>query len=445
MTEGSPTTTGTSTVPPGAALAAHVRGYAEAVRLHLSDLGPEVTDDLTGGLEADLTEALADRLPARASSGEPDDVLLDLALAFGSAVSYAAELRAAAGLPPAGPPRRPGLGDKVAERVRRGRERWAARLEPVTSQAGWESLKDLALTLRPVWWLARGWVLGVVLTVVLSYSNAGVLTTDNGWYLVPASSGQLLIMAGCALVSVQWGRGRWLLRRWQGRTTAVASVLAVLALPSVLGATGDLVLPRSMPASSSYDLGYQDGIAMAGYSDDAGEPGVDGVWVDGMQVSNLFVFDAQGDPVRDVQVFDDRGRPVRTVSESGSQTTWAVPQIDGTFYFRPALADDGHERWNVYPLQALPESAMRWDDDGDELEPVVGVRPEDMPWPFLKAPTSITREGAVGDPPGANGEAPAPSPSGDPTPGPSGEPSQAPTGTQRPVQGTAVVDASLLP
>ncbi|MFP3714969.1 hypothetical protein [Puerhibacterium sp. TATVAM-FAB25] len=47
----------------GNLLDAHVRGYAQAVRLHLADLGPEVVEDLTDGLEADLAEALADRMP----------------------------------------------------------------------------------------------------------------------------------------------------------------------------------------------------------------------------------------------------------------------------------------------------------------------------------------------------------------------------------------------
>ena len=101
------TTDDTSTTPaPGAMLAAHVRGYAQAVRLHVADLGPEVTEDLTGGLEADLTEALADAAPVAARAGDPhDDVVLDLTSYFGTAEAYATELRAAAGLPPAGPAR----------------------------------------------------------------------------------------------------------------------------------------------------------------------------------------------------------------------------------------------------------------------------------------------------------------------------------------------------
>ena len=50
-------------------LSAHVRGYAQAVRLHLADLGPDLAEDLTDGLEADLTEAVLDDGDASADGG----------------------------------------------------------------------------------------------------------------------------------------------------------------------------------------------------------------------------------------------------------------------------------------------------------------------------------------------------------------------------------------
>jgi uncharacterized membrane protein len=67
--------------------------FAAAVRSALSDLGPDEADDLTDGLEADLTDRLAD--------GDATEL--------GDPAAYAEELRAAAGLPhrpaasPAGP------------------------------------------------------------------------------------------------------------------------------------------------------------------------------------------------------------------------------------------------------------------------------------------------------------------------------------------------------
>ena len=70
-----------------------VAGYAAAVRRGLVDLGPELVEDLTDDLEADLAEALADERHVAHGRG-----LLEQ---FGPPEDYAAELRAAAGLAPA--------------------------------------------------------------------------------------------------------------------------------------------------------------------------------------------------------------------------------------------------------------------------------------------------------------------------------------------------------
>ncbi len=70
--------------------------YATAVRRQLDDLAPDVVEELTGGLEADLLDQAAE-------STDP------LAGRLGDPAGYAAELRAAAGLAPrTAPPRSPG-------------------------------------------------------------------------------------------------------------------------------------------------------------------------------------------------------------------------------------------------------------------------------------------------------------------------------------------------
>ena len=63
-----------------------VAAYVREVRAELTDLPAEDVDDLTGGMEADLSELAAE------SGG-------DLIGRLGSPRLYAAELRAAAGLP----------------------------------------------------------------------------------------------------------------------------------------------------------------------------------------------------------------------------------------------------------------------------------------------------------------------------------------------------------
>ncbi len=440
------TTDDTSTTPaPGAMLAAHVRGYAQAVRLHVADLGPEVTEDLTGGLEADLTEALADAAPVAARAGDPhDDVVLDLTSYFGTAEAYATELRAAAGLPPAGPARRrrPGLRAGVAAWWSRARTRWAGRMEPLTSTPQWASLRTLGRELRPVWWVARGWLIGALL--VAWFAN-------GPFSLVPTRAGHFLVMAGAALVSVQWARGRWLPRQWLPRAGVAATALGVLLVPFAAATSSDVGRTDAGHGGATYEAGYQDALNQLRYQSESvaygGVPGDDGVWVDGMQVSNLFAFDADGDPIKGVQLYDDRGRPVRTVSEDATAEMWEVPQTEGPWYFRPATAADGRERWNVYPLRALPETGVEWGDEG--MAPVVGVQPETMPWPFLKAPVTIEPDGAAPDE--ADGEtAPEPVPSDDapepaddatPDDGSSQDPASGTSDGPRPAP-TAVIDAS---
>lgn len=63
-------------------------------------------------------------------------------------------------------------------------------------------------------------------------------------------------MAGLALVSVQWARGRWLPRRWLPRAGLAATALGVLLVPFGVGAmssgwgagAGDV---------DTYEAGYQ--------------------------------------------------------------------------------------------------------------------------------------------------------------------------------------------
>ncbi|MFD6177061.1 MULTISPECIES: hypothetical protein [unclassified Isoptericola] len=389
----------------GTVLDAHARGYAQAVRLQLADLGPEVVDELTDGLEADLAEAYTDAsAPLDGVPGRPDaadDVALDLAAHFGAAAAYAAELRTAAGLPLALPDA-PGRSGKRSFAARRAlvADRWRRAWHPVTSTPQWDRLRVLGRELRPAWWVARGWLVGAVLVAWF---------TDGRPSLVPGGVGELMAMSLAALVSVQWSRGHWLPVGWRARTTVAASVVAVLAVPAVASATYDGSVHGSTGGGGSYDAGYaaaQNDASSVGYG---GYSGDDGVWVDGMQVSNLFAYDAHGDPIKDVQLFDDRGRPVRTMTDDGAQQAWSVPDVEGTWFFRPATADDGRSRWNVYPLRALPEAGMEWSDDGSEVQPPVGTQPEAMPWPFLKAPTSLEGAGAredasEGDPGGGDAD-----------------------------------------
>ncbi|WP_129789543.1 hypothetical protein [Promicromonospora panici] len=387
------TTTSTDT------LSAHVRGYAQAVRLHLEDLGPDVADDLTDGLEADLTEAVLDDVEAPADAVGTQ--VFDLTARFGPADEYAAELRAAAGLPSAAPARRPipAAARAIGEAWTVASDRWRATWRPLTSTPGWAAAVEFVRSLVPAWWILRGWVVAQVLLV--SFTPAGIV-------LWPESTHGRVLVVAAIVVSIQWGRGKWVPRwAWFPRVVAVASVAAgLLAIPMMTQVEAG-ARPVVADYYTGFDAGWAEGFSNAQVSTvNAGDgAGTDGVWVDGVQVSNIFAYDAAGDPIRDVQLFDDRGRPIRTIGAGATWDTWSVPDVPGSWSFQPALASDGRTRWNVYPLSAVPADQVGLGDDevggyseGEGTEyplPPTGVQPQELPWPFLKAPTAIEDDDAV--------------------------------------------------
>ncbi|MFE6237620.1 hypothetical protein [Cellulosimicrobium sp. NPDC057862] len=464
--------------PVGLAFYGQVHAYAQQVRAHLADLRPEQVEELTDGLEADLAEAVVDApgalprrgAPASATDGGPasgvgevadvpgalagesaEDSGLDLVALFGPPAEYAAELRAAAGLPPVVAPggaRRPRIGLSGRLLVLGGilSSGWRSLWRPMTSTPQWASVMEFLRTLTPAWWILRGWVAATVLLWMFGGYEIAMLPPDL--------SARVVVLAA-VVVSVQWGRGRWLPTTWLPKVVRPLSVAAaVVAAPLVLHAAA----AGASTSVSGWESGYQQGVADArvGVNQvayDGGGPGGDGVWVDGVQVSNLFVYDAAGDPVRDVQVFDDRGRPVRTVTEEGAFGVWAVPDVEGSWYFQPTLSTDGRERWNVYPLRAVSEEDVEYADGDGRPVPATGTRTHEMPWPFLKAPTAVpssvgSGEAASGaEEPGTGeaGDQGGPAPSGDETdPAEGTAPEPAPTppaGGTQPTGPTPVLGA----
>ena len=394
-----------------AVLLDHVSAYAAAVRAHLGDLSPEQVDDLTDGLEADLAEALEDPRgpvatgeallgrPASGTTATAAASVIDLTRRFGPAAEYAAELRAAAGLAPrrvmAVPRRRP-LRDGATGAARHLRARFDRAVEPLRASPAWDPLVWLAATLRPLWWAVRGWVWYVVAVGLLN----GVLGAlpDNRW--VPRSDGAWLLFVALVLLSISTGRGIGTSRVGARRTFAVLNVVAVLATPWATTSFHREVEVRLQ--AGGYPVYIDNPVSMAA-------PPEDGVRVDGQLVSNLFVYDAEGNPLSDVQIFDDRGRPVRTTYDEG-MADWALPGVQEPWAFAPVTDVDGRVRWNVYPLAGAPVS--RWvygEESGRQLEE--GSTPRTPPRPFAKAPAVDGTEagdvqGSVPDLTGAPGEEP---------------------------------------
>jgi hypothetical protein len=75
---------------------------------------------------------------------------------------------------------------------------------------------------------------------------------------------------------------------------------------------------------------------------------MDGVWVNGNQAVNLFAYDAQGRPLRDVQLFDQDGNPVDIGEPERAYTVDAEGNVHGLV---PATDATGRQRWNTYPLR----------------------------------------------------------------------------------------------
>jgi hypothetical protein len=278
-------------------VAGGVAAYVREVRAELSDLPAEDVDDLTGGMEADLTELAAE------SGG-------DLTGRLGSPKVYAAELRAAAGLP-----------DRVAGRVRsrplaevltHARDSFTL----LTEQRPWlREVVAFLVTLRPAWWLIRGYL--------AAWAFSFFLGSMRGVWL----NGRLpLAMALVAIVvSVQLGRG-WL-RHWAGLRpllvlgNAVAVVVA-LAFLTVGVASGEASPVTYSPPS--------------------------GVLLNGEQVGNIYAYDSDGRRITGVRLFDQGGRPLN--GDQGSDANGSPVAVDPIGRPLGVVRDSsGAPLLNVYP------------------------------------------------------------------------------------------------
>ena len=252
-----------------------VASYVELVRLYLGDLDDEVREELSGGLEADLLDLVADRGPA--ALPDPEE--------------YADELRLAAGLPPrAAPPTglpagtgARGLVGSAADQLRslldEARTRWLAWAGTGSREPAW----TFVTALQPVWWVTRGWV-------------AWMVFQDFRGPWVSYSTLQLGILSLAVVGSVQLGRRRWRLgelldRRLGARLLLVAlNVFAVTMVPGAVDRTlwhaaeGRAWMFYDSDVVDSHTITYQ-----------------------GRQFCTLRVFDADGNRVSRARVEDPQG------------------------------------------------------------------------------------------------------------------------------------------
>lgn len=283
--------------------------FAAAVRAQLADLPADERDELLDGFEADLVERIAD-------GGD-----------LGDPVAYADELRRAAGLPPrtdaTGAPARRTLRERAdALEARLGS--WAEATAP--RRGVWDFIRSL----RPVWWVFRG--LGVAFAIMFF---AGFMVYLNGFPYPRSMTIAVLLGLLTTVLSVQWGRGAWLPKRWMVWLRRMGDVIAVFSLVFLLGSIANLSVVSS-------DVSDQP----------QGQPGLNANA--DQRISNIYAYDCSGKLLDGVRLFDQDGRPLTTTTGGpwgdGQQVDggWDEQKQQSIEYGVNRLADPG--LWNVFPL-----------------------------------------------------------------------------------------------
>lgn len=278
-----------------------VATFVARVRELLADLSEEDRLELTEGLEADLTDQVAEQ-----GGGVLDDP-----------EAYASELRAAAGFEPAARRRvrlrRP---MSVSDALDDARARWDALVGHPRAAPVWA----VVAALRPAWWVLRAWVAAVLVCIALPGY------TVWGFVWLPGVSNELglLVLAVCVVGSTLVGMGRLVPGGDRGTPMRVAligmNLFALAAIPAV-------------------EQHYQDA---EWRQDEANYFGAnwansDGVVNRGNEVCNIAAYDAQGQPLVGVQLFDQDGRPldVQCYDQQSRTVPWVLGDVT---------------RWNVFPL-----------------------------------------------------------------------------------------------
>jgi hypothetical protein len=310
--------------------------YLAAVEHDLADLP---VDDRSA-----LLEDLALHLEALAA--EDDD--RPVAVRLGAPAAYAADLRAAAGLPARGGSGAPGL-----------RTRWDALLESPVYRRAVPAVRGagrLLADLRPAWWVLRGYLV-VLVPCLLGYDYVEDVPVP-----APMHSHLLGVLLVLAAVTGSVLLGRRKVPQALGVTIAAAGVLLVLA-------------------SAAVAVGVYDDLRGKVYAE---------AWAPGPEVpsethpllsrygpvTDVLPYAADGTPLKGVLLYDQDGRPLHV----GVQEWWA----DGCLRrLEQPRATDGVPVPNSFPqsYELVPGDVGA---TGARMSP--GICVKDLPRPTVPLP-----------------------------------------------------------
>lgn len=260
--------------------------YLAEVREHLGDLSEEERAELL----QDLAQHLAD---VSTDEGNPDT---DLRQLLGSPTAYAAELRSAAGLPP----RVPAITEP------KQRPAFLKRLLPLWNHRWVRGSREFLHELAPAWWLVRGYLVAVLPRWIDPY-QAGYDDFPIPRYADSPELGVVVVVVAMAtsVLLGRWGRrGR---QPWRVAGLVALNGLVVVAALNAYGAIGSryVFFPRDL-LLGIHQLAAQ-----------ANEPPSTLASRNGV-VTNIYPYDAGGNPLENVLLFDQDGRPLRV----GMQEWW---------------------------------------------------------------------------------------------------------------------------
>jgi hypothetical protein len=239
------------------ALPPEAEAYLSALRAALADLSPDEREDLLEEVAGSLSEVLNEGGSIVERLGAPE--------------AFAAELRLAAGLPPA--------------RTNSRRGSWAAALERARALSS-----AVAPDLAPIWWLVRAYV--AVAALALAYGNSWSTTNGAVPRLGTGNIG-LAVLLAAAVLSVALGM---LERRRASSRRVVLTLNLVLALALVPVAVHLARHPRGPAAPPVYLSPVTNPTS--------------GLFLNGMPVTNIYAFSRDGRMLHDVLLYSDNGRPL---------------------------------------------------------------------------------------------------------------------------------------